>query len=490
MTVAVADKAHAVLGPSSWHTWGNCPGSVPLAEGIVKTTSKYAKEGTAAHALLETCLGEGFDAEDLIGRQYEVEGEVFTVDNEMADAVNSAVDIVKSYLDEGAVLQVEQTVPLAFMTGEEDAEGTCDAAIISGDGTTLTIADFKYGQGVQVYASEKEGAPNGQLAMYALGWLQKHGWMYEDVTTVRLTVIQPRCEWHDEFELTVDELRAFEAVVREAAGAVELNKQLQAGGDELDLVPGEKQCKFCNAKGICPALKSVVSQSLAIVADPSSVDSFEDLTLPKKAAAAVVNEGVTNEKLAEFMRAVPLIEEAISAARAEVERRLFAGQEIPGFYLGVGRKGARKWVDEPAAIKELTKSGRLKMADALQKKPISPTSAEKLFKERPKVWSQLAALIEQPDGKPSVCREGDKNPRFELASSVDQFADVDAPKITKVFVARTANGMVVETSDGRTIVLGAGTTVPMLKLAQVGQPVAPLEQALAAKQPALEDLMG
>jgi hypothetical protein len=59
MTIAVAEKSHAVLGPSGWHTWGNCPGSVPLSDGIVKSASSYAKEGTAAHAVLEHCLTSG-----------------------------------------------------------------------------------------------------------------------------------------------------------------------------------------------------------------------------------------------------------------------------------------------------------------------------------------------------------------------------------------------------------------------------------------------
>lgn len=495
MTTEVAEKAHAVLGPSGWHTWGNCPGSVPLSEGIVKQTSSYAKEGTAAHALLEDCLGSGKDAEDLIGYEYAVEGEVFAVDNEMADAVNSSIEIIKSYADEGAVLQVEQTVPLTFMTGEPDAEGTCDVAVISKNGTELTIIDFKYGKGVQVYASEKpvpQGEdfyypPNGQLGMYGLGWLHKYAVLYEDIERVRLVVLQPRLEWHDEFELTVDELRAFEDRVREAAGAVELNRQVHAEGNELDLVPGEKQCKFCNAKAICPALRNTVSQSLAIVAEPSKLEEFQDLSLPKKAAALKVDESTTNEQLSEVMRAWPLIEEFGKAVRAEVERRLLAGMDVPGFYLGVGRKGHRQWSDPEAAIKALTASGRLKMAEALERKPISPTAAEKAFKDRPKIWSQIAALIVQPDGKPSVCKEGDKNPRFEPLSPPAAFGNLDAEElVAKVYGAKTGQ-TIVETSQGRTITIGTPTSA-MLRAAKVGEPVAPLD-ALLPKAPALEDLM-
>jgi hypothetical protein len=434
MTTEVVDKKHAVLGPSGWHTWGSCPGSVPLSEGIVVPTSSYAKEGTAAHALLEHCLTTGDDAEAMLGHEYVIEGEAFAVDNEMADAVNSSVDVVRSLIkvEDGDILFVEQMVPLTFMTGEEDAEGTADVVGLTEGGTKLVVIDFKYGKGVQVYASdfapdETAKKPNGQLGMYALGWLHKHGALYEDVTHAKLVVLQPRLEWVDEHDVTIEQLRDFEGAVREAAGQVELNQQVYSEGNELDLNPSEKACKFCKAKAICPALKAVVSDSMALVAEPSKAEEFADLTIPKQAAAVNVNPDVSNEKLAEFVRAIPLIEEAVKAARAEVERRLFAGQQVPGFYLGVGRKGKRQWVDSETALQELTRSGRLKMMEALERKPISPTTAEKLLKDRPKIWAKIAPFITQPEGKPSVCREGlDNNPVYQIVSDVSEFANLDA----------------------------------------------------------------
>jgi hypothetical protein len=433
--IEVAEKPHARLGASGFHTWGACPGSDVLGEGIDKPSSRYAKEGTAAHALLEHCLevqgierGAGFlDAEHFIGEEIIVEGEVFIVDNDMADAVNSAIDIVRSYMIEGDMLFVESEVPIDHLTGEEEARGTCDIAIVSADGTTLTIADYKHGQGVMVYASEKEGgAPNGQLAMYASGWLQANGFLYEEITTIRLAIIQPRMEWHDEHTISIEELRAFEDVIREAAGRVELNRQYSQQGGVIDLNPGEKQCKFCKAKGICPALREASTKALAIVADPSRLDEFEDLSVPKKAAAVVVNEGVTNERLSEFLRAVPLIEQAIEAAGTEALRRLTAGQELPGFYLGVGRAGRRAWANEEEARKELTKSGRLKVSEATVAKVRSPTQIEKLA-GKTRWWPKVAPLIVQPEGGPKVCQVGvDRNATYKIASDVSEFQDLTA----------------------------------------------------------------
>jgi hypothetical protein len=503
VTIEVSEKPHATLGASGWHTWSACPGSIPLGEGIPSSSSSYAKEGTAAHALLEKCLLEDAQPEDLLGEEIIVEGTVYIVDQEMADAINSTIDIVKSYAGEDGIIMAEAAVPLQHITGEQDAEGTLDVAVVSDKGTMLTIIDLKYGQGVMVYASDfaPEGAlkqPNGQLAMYASGWLHKHGFMYEDIQKIRLVVAQPRMEWHDEHEINIDQLREFEDRVREAAGAVELNRQVAAEGNSLDLNPGEKQCKFCKAKGICPALRNAASTALTAVAAPSDPAEFENLSLPKKAAAITIDQSITNERLGEFMRAVPLVEEAIKAAGEEMMRRLMSGQEIPGFYLGIGRAGARKWENEEVAKKELTKSGRLKVAEATVSKVRSPTQIEKIGKDK-RWWAKVAPLIVTPEGGPKICREGvDSNKRYSIASEVSEFANLDAPEtIVKTYEARTQNATIVETSTGRSIVITT-VTPDIRKLMKVGEPVAPLDAVLpqitidaeATPVPDLEDVMG
>lgn len=495
--IVVPEKPHAVLGASSFQTWGVCPGSIALGEDLPKSTSSYAKEGTAAHALLEMCLIEKFDAEEAIGQVFVVEGEQFTVDHDMADAINSSIDVIQSYMGEDGVLLVEQQVSLTHMTGEEGAVGTLDIGIVKDKGTTLVIIDFKYGQGVMVYASEPlptdppSVKPNGQVGMYGSGFIHDHGFMYENIEKIVLVVLQPRMEWTDEYTITLAQLGEFEDVVREAAGQVELNRVVKAEGNTLDLVPGEKQCKFCKAKGVCPALREHTSKSLATIAEPSKLSDFEDLSLPKQAAAVVVNEGVTNEQLAEFMRAVPLIEEAVAAAGEETLRRLTAGQEIPGFYLGIGRAGRRKWASDEQAKTELTRSGRMKVADACEQVVKSPTQIEKLAKNT-RWWPKVAPLIVQPPGGPKICKDGDTNPRYAIASDVKEFANLDEPAtIAKVFAAQTQNGWLVETSDGQTIVLDPKDR-EAIKLAVKDAPVAPLQELLASRKavPALEDIMG
>jgi hypothetical protein len=345
MAHAVPEKKHAVLGPSGWDTWGNCPGSVPLGADIPNESSRYAREGTAAHQLLEDCLVGGLDAEDLIGREYEVEGESFVVDMDMAEAVDAALNYIRDTVkpERGDVLMTEASVPLQFMTGEEGAEGTSDVLAIVDGGKTMIVMDYKHGQGVKVWASERreliDGSqelpnPNGQMAMYALGRLHEIGFVYDEIETVKLVILQPRMEQIDEFEMPLAELQAFGQQVELAAAKVDMARLAFEQGEDIELNPTEKGCKFCKAKPRCPALRNMTSSALSIVSD---AEDFDNLTLPKKASSVAVGGDTPAEKLAEFMRAIPMIEEACKSVRGEVERRLLAGQQVPGYYLGVGR---------------------------------------------------------------------------------------------------------------------------------------------------------
>jgi hypothetical protein len=412
--MTVTEKDHAELGPSGWDRWSVCPGSVVLSRGQPKNVSVYAAEGTVAHEVADRVLREEIaSASELEGELFVVDGFDIVVDEEMVEAVDRYVQIVRDHVGDGILLP-EQPVPIGHLTGETGAEGTSDAIII--DGKRMTVIDLKYGKGVRVNA---EG--NGQGRMYALGALHKFAAVYDDIEEVEVMIVQPRLEDGVSSEvLNIGELEEFKDEVELAAGHVVMAGDISES-DMLDqyLHPGEKQCKFCPAASICPALKAEVSKSLALVSDCGPED-FADLTMPKQAASLNINPEVSNEKLAEFLRAVPLVEAAITAVRAEVERRLFEGQEVPGFYLGVGRKGNRKWSSEVDIEAELKK--RLG-AQAYEKKVIGVPKAEKLFKSKPRTWAKIKDLIVQPDGKPSVCAEGDKNPRY-VPVSADDFADL------------------------------------------------------------------
>lgn len=126
------------------------------------------------------------------------------------------------------------------------------------------------------------------------------------------------------------------------------------------------------------------------------------------------------------MFAVGLIEDWCKAVRAETERQLLAGDEVPGFKLVLGKAGARAWKDAEEAEKQL-KTMRLKVEEMYDLKLISPTSAEKLAKAKvlgPRQWTKLQPLIGRSDPKPSVAPAADKRDAYVPAPVADDFQPV------------------------------------------------------------------
>jgi hypothetical protein len=111
------------------------------------------------------------------------------------------------------------------------------------------------------------------------------------------------------------------------------------------------------------------------------------------------------------------------AVRAETERRLFAGTEVPGFKLVEGKRGNRAWVNAEEAELQL-KGMRLKTEQMYDLKLISPTTAEKLAKAGvigPRQWKKLQEQYAQSQGKPSVAPANDKRPALTVAATTDDF---------------------------------------------------------------------
>lgn len=414
----LVEKSHALLSPSGYHRWGICPGSVDAEKAFPNKSSSYARAGTVMHEIGEKCLLGGGDAEQFVGDTFVVEGYDIEVTMEMADVVNEYVSYVGTFLDAAAgdIIMPEQRVPLTHMTGEAGAEGTSDVVGFRKrpqGGYTMVIIDLKTGQGVPVYAKG-----NGQLRMYAGGALQKFGMLY-DVVDVQLVIIQPPLKVVDDETITVDELRAFMDEVAIAAG------RTQIGGAEL--VPGEKQCRFCRAKSTCPALRDEVLSVVTATATPGAFRNLDDepAALPKTVAAQIKTAD-DGEMLAAQMRSLKLVEDWIKAVRAEVERRLFEGQPVPGFKVVQGKQGNRQWSDADAALAALKKVPTLKIDDVAPRAVVSPTAAEKLLKGDEKRWSKIAPLITQAPGKPSVAPASDPRPEYQVVSTADSFAALPA----------------------------------------------------------------
>ena len=377
---------HSLLSPSGAHRWMRCPGSIGAESGLPDTSSKYAAEGTAAHELAAKCLELEANAEAVIGDTMTVDGYDFTVTADMAHHVNDYCKLVREYA-EGGQLLVERRVNFSEAIGVPDSTGTSDAIVIHPD--RLTVIDLKYGMGVKVDATENE-----QLQLYALGALHDYG-MMGDFQEIVMVVHQPRLNHVSEWSIPASKLEEFRENARLAAIEALDNR-------EPRLNPGEKQCRFCKAKATCPALKAEISDTVGGIATPAD---FADL--------AVAEEDDVSRALAR----VELVEQWCKAIRAEVERRLLAGQPVAGFKLVEGRRGNRAWSDE-AAVEKLFKSFRFKKDEMYDFKLISPTKAEKILKAKnPGRWEKVDALTSRGDGKPSVAPATDRRPALAVSSS-------------------------------------------------------------------------
>ena len=137
-----------------------------------------------------------------------------------------------------------------------------------------------------------------------------------------------------------------------------------------------------------------------------------------------------------------LIEDWLKAVRAEVERRLLASEEVPGYKLVRGKQGNRAWADKVAAEAAL-KAMRLKVEQMYDLSLISPTSAEKLAPKLdgdgkpkpvkdgqeppaigPRQWKTLQGLIVRAEGKAHVAPAADPRPALVLTPAADEFAEV------------------------------------------------------------------
>lgn len=418
--------AHAKLSPSGAHRWMRCTGSLALEAQLPagRETNEYADEGTAAHFLAEQCLREGVDAAGFIGQAITVEtsGDTywsadrtpmeeggpedyreFTVDAEFAGHVQTYVDAVRV---RGGAQEYEVRVDLSAALNVPDQFGTADAVVMDFETDTLEVHDLKFGRGVRVDALDNE-----QLMLYMLGAALRYE-AVGDWRKFRVFIHQPRLGHLDDFEFDRTRLTEF---AREARSkAAEAMKWLDAERIPTGVLsPSEKACQWCAVRGACSARAQFIQDSV--------IDHFDDVSgAPIEKYAHLMDEA----ELASALGMADTVENWVKAVRGEALRRALEGKELPAFKLVAGRAGPRKWVDE-AEAERLMRRARLKQDEMFEKKLVTPTKAERLLAEKPRVWTKLNQLVTQSEGSLSLAPETDKRPAQKPPVAVaDDFDDL------------------------------------------------------------------
>lgn len=374
---------HAKLGASNAHRWLHCSGSVKAEQGYDNKSSPFAIEGTAAHELGELALIAGAEPSEWIGRPL-IENSEWVVDEDMAHHVTTYTDYVRQASIGADNVEYEQRVSYADWVPE--GFGTADVVILKGD--TIHVCDLKYGKGVQVDA---ENNPQGML--YALGAYAEFGFV-SDFKTVKISIIQPRLDHISEWSISVKDLLKWAEWVSQRAEI--------ALSPDAERTPGEKQCRFCNAKATCPALMKYTED--IIMAD---FDDLDDMPSPDK---------LTDNQLRTVLEHKGLIEGWLTSVETVVQERLESGHGFDGFKLVEGRS-LRQWESTGAAetvLADLLGDKRYSM------KLLSPAQAEKMVPKDQR--KRLEVAIVKPAGKPTMVRESDKRPAINLTNT--DFEDV------------------------------------------------------------------
>ena len=378
--------SHAKLSPSAAERWMTCPGSVVLSEGMPNRSSKFADEGTLAHALGEACLLDELPAQAFAGTLFEYDdhgdkkSELITLD--MASHVQTYVDYVVGL---GGEPHTEQKVAV-----NEHVYGTGDAVVWRAEEKALHIVDLKYGAGLPV---EIEG--NLQLKIYALATLLTFKFPAKTVTA---TIVQPRCPHSDgpvrSVTYDVVELLDFHADLLDAKQRVMnamSNRDKGMPDADQELQPSEKGCRWCLAAPKCPALQNKAQDSAKQVF-----------------AAGVAYDPIA---LAKTLDDLPLIEGWIKNVREFAYGEAERGSDIPDWKL-VEKRALRKWVGGVTGT-ELTAKLGLPIEQLLDDPKLkSPAEVEKLLPKEER--AKLADVTVKESSGHTLVHESDKRPAVKL----------------------------------------------------------------------------
>lgn len=345
------------------------------------TSSSAAEEGTAAHAFCEHKLKKALKMRSKRPVSDYDSDEMQECTDAYVDFVLEQYEVAKQKCKDPAIL-IEQKVD--FSEFVPDGFGTTDCLIVSDD--TLSIIDFKYGQGVLVDAYD-----NSQMKCYALGALAIYESLY-DIKEVSMSIFQPRRENVSTWTISASELKKWaEEVLKPKA-------ELAMKGDG-EYCSGD-WCKFCKAAVRCRAR---AEEKLKLAKD--------EFKLPPL---------LTDAEVEEILVVIPdLTSWANSVLDYATDMAVNHGKEWDGFKVVEGRS-VRKYKDENAVIEKAKENG---YSDIFKTSLITLTEMQKLMGKK-KFEDILGDLIIKPPGKLTLVPNSDKRQKVNVSNVKNEFNEI------------------------------------------------------------------
>lgn len=372
-----ASRAHALLSASSADRWISCPPSAIAAAGYPRQDTAYTREGTLAHEVAEQTVRYPQTGPEMLP---DVTAEML----ECARAYRDYIEELKTTDD--AVVLLEQRVD--FSPWVPDGFGTCDCIIIQGD--TLTVIDYKFGQGVPVSAIN-----NPQMRLYALGALNDYGLAY-DVTNVETHIFQPRVNNISADRLTADDLLAWgDGIVKPAAKLAAIGQGAYKAGEH---------CRFCPHAGLCRELTDICTKA---------VESHGIRGKVKQLAPWEV---------ADVLKLEPLVSLWLKRVHEQALTTMLDGGEIPGYKVVAGR-GSRNWADEIEVAAVLEQQG-LSREEYTKTELLTVAQMEKALGKK-RFRELVGGHVLSKEGAPTIAPATDKRQAYDrTAEAKKDFEEV------------------------------------------------------------------
>lgn len=387
---------HCRLSPSSSHRWLICTPSVEMESHFPNTTSEAAEQGTAAHSMGEAKIRHKVFHEDVTREPTSYD------DEEMEECSDLYCNYVMQQIEEAKQFCKEPLVMIEQRLSFEDiipgGFGTADCIIATPK--KLYVTDYKHGRGVLVRVSD---ALNPQLGIYAYGAYSNLKFLFPDVESVVMTIVQPRLENIDQFEISIEELI-------EWAQTTVKPKALIASRGEGELVAGE-HCRFCRAKANCRAR---ADEALALARkDFTVVNGWRETSQGRVAdyqfkSPALLSQQEIEDVLPVLNRIQDWIDSVFTYVSSEAINH---GRRWEGFKIVEGRS-VRKYVSEKMVEEACRQAG---YTDIYEHTLLPVTKLEKKLSKE--VFHQLLVdkgLVIKPKGKLALVPDSDKREEIDV----------------------------------------------------------------------------